>query len=54
MAQYKVMSDRLSDYKSGDVVDGKSLGDSVQWLLDAGHVVEVSSKATKTDDSGKE
>lgn len=54
MAQYKVVSDRLSDYKSGDTVDGKSLGDSVQWLLDAGHIVEVSGKSTKTDEASKE
>jgi hypothetical protein len=54
MAQYKVISDRLSDFKDGEVIDAKAFGDSVQWLLDAGHIVEVSSKAAKSDDSVKE
>lgn len=54
MAQFKVISDRLSDFDKGEVVDGKALGDSVQWLLDAGHIVEVSGKASKTDEVSKD
>lgn len=54
MAQYKVISDRLSDFNNGEVVDGKALGDSVQWLLAAGHIVEVSGKSTKTDEVSKD
>lgn len=54
MAQFKVVSDRLSDFDNGEVVDGKALGDSLQWLLAAGHIVEVSSKSTKSDESAKD
>jgi hypothetical protein len=52
MAQYKVISDRLVDFKQGEVVDEKAFGDSLQWLTDAGHIAPVaSSTKTKTDDT---
>ena len=50
MATYKVVSDRLSEYKENEVIDAKAIGDSVAWLLEAGHIVEVSGKAAKTDE----
>lgn len=54
MAQYKVVSDRLADHKCDEVVDGKVLGDSVTWLLKAGHIIEVNGKAAKNDEVTKD
>jgi hypothetical protein len=50
MATYKVLSDRLSDYKKDEVIDAKAFGDSLSWLVEAGHIAEVSGKAAKTDE----
>lgn len=56
MAQYKVLSDRLSDFREGEIVDEKVFGDSLQWLTDAGHIAPIaaSSKSNKTTDETKD
>jgi hypothetical protein len=54
MATYKVVSDRLSDFKKDEVIDAKAFGDSLSWLVEAGHIVEVSGKAAKTDEVTKD
>lgn len=55
MAQYKVISDRLVDYREGEIVDEKVFGDSLQWLTDAGHIAPIATNSkTKTTDETKD
>lgn len=55
MAQYKVISDRLSDYREGEIVDEKVFGDSLAWLTEAGHIAPIAATSkTKTTDETKD
>lgn len=55
MASYKVLSDRFSFGKKGEVLDSALLdGCNIGALVEAGHLAEVSAKVSKTVTSEQE
>lgn len=50
MAQYKVLSERFTKGKKGEVVDSADLQEcNIEALVAGGHLAEVSNKPTKTE-----
>lgn len=54
MAQYKVTSDRVDNFKEGSLVSEEDFpGANINALIEAGHLSEIGSKTSKSKDQPK-
>ena len=55
MSSYKIISDRLTIGKQGQIIDDNALdGANIQALIDGGHIAIVSAKQTPENTESKD